>query len=72
MHIASSDTWMLGVSWLDKRIYGEGGLQIHVGKRIVCLWDDAKECYYCLGQGEHWPLNQTVWRCTRCDAEYRD
>jgi len=38
MHVVQSDTWMLGVAWLDKRLYGEGGLEIHIGKRIVCFW----------------------------------
>lgn len=70
MHLTTSDTWTLGISWLNKEIYGEGGLQLHIGKRIVCFWDEENNCSYCLGEGEHWPLDETTWRCPRCDAEY--
>lgn len=28
------------------------------------------ECEYCLGQGEHWPIDQSIWVCPKCDAEY--
>lgn len=73
MHIVKCDTWTLGVAWLDKRLYGEGGLEIHIGKRIICFWKRPEEfCYYCLGQGEHWPLSEDVWRCPKCDAEYSE
>ena len=73
MHITKSDTWMLGIAWLDKRIYGEGGLEIHIGKRILCLWARVEaECSYCLNQGEHWPISEEVWRCPRCDMEYHE
>lgn len=73
MFITKSDTWTLGVAWLDKELYGEGGLQIHIGKRIVCFWEKPDSlCAYCLGQGEHWPLSQDVWRCPKCDAEYHE
>ena len=73
MHVVKTDTWTLGVAWLDKQLYGEGGLQIHLGHRIVCFWTRPEElCYYCLGQGEHWPLSEDVWRCPKCDAEYSE
>ena len=73
MHIVKSDTLTYGISWLDKRLYGEGGLQLHFGKRILCFWDEEElECPYCLSQGEHWPLAHEVWRCPSCDTEYRD
>lgn len=73
MHIVNSDTRTYGVAWLDKHIYGEGGLQIHIGKRILCFWTKPElECPYCLNQGERWPLAHEVWRCPTCDTEYRD
>lgn len=73
MHIVKTDTWTLGVAWLEKKLYGEGGLEIHIGKRVICFWKRPEEfCYYCLGQGEHWPLSQDVWRCPKCDAEYSE
>lgn len=73
MHIVKSDTWTLGVSWLDKRIYGEGGLEIHIGKRILCFWKRPKAfCTYCLNEGEHWPLAHEVWTCPSCGEEYNE
>lgn len=73
MHIVKSDTWTLGVSWLDKRIYGEGGLEIHIGKRILCFWKRPKAfCPYCLNEGEHWPLNEDKWTCPSCGEEYNE
>lgn len=73
MHIVKSDTWTLGVSWLDKRIYSEGGLEIHIGKRILCFWKRPKAfCPYCLNEGEHWPLSHEVWTCPSCGEEYNE
>lgn len=71
MFVAKSDTWTLGVAWLDKRIYGEGGLQIHIGKRILCFWAKPKAlCTYCWNEGANWPLTQYNWRCPQCGEEY--
>ena len=73
MHVVNSDTWAIGVAWLDRKLYGEGGLEIHIGKRIFCFWPrEEAECPYCLNQGERWPLSHEVWRCPTCDTEYRD
>lgn len=73
MHVVKTDTWTLGIAWLEKKLYGEGGLEIHIGKRVICFWKRPEEqCYYCLGQGEHWPLSEDVWRCPKCDAEYSE
>lgn len=73
MHIVKSDTWTLGVSWLDKEIYGEGGLEIHLGKRIICFWEKYEPCLSCLEYRlDCWPRSEEVWRCPKCDTEYRD
>jgi len=73
MFITKSDTWTLGIAWLDRELYGEGGLQIHIGKRIVCFWTKPKAlCPYCWNDGENWPISEDVWRCPKCDTEYQD
>jgi hypothetical protein len=38
MHIVKQDTFTIGISWLEKELYGEGGLEIHLGKYIICFW----------------------------------
>lgn len=38
IHIVTQDTFTIGVAWLEKELYGEGGLEIHLGKKIVCFW----------------------------------
>jgi hypothetical protein len=64
MHIVNSDTLTFGVAWLDKQLYGEGGLQIHFGKRILCFWKRPKPfCTHCCNDG---------YNCSYCDTEYRD
>lgn len=73
MHVVKSDTWAIGVAWLDRKLYGEGGLEIHIGKRILCFWEKPEPvCEHCLGQGERWPLNEPSWVCPRCDTEYHE
>ncbi len=73
MHIVTSDTFTIGIAWLDRKLYGEGGLEIHIGKRIICFWTKPEPiCEYCLDQGERWPLSEEVWRCPRCDTEYSE
>lgn len=34
--------------------------------------ESEEECPYCLGQGEHWPINEQTWCCPKCGAEYFD
>ena len=59
MHFVSTDTLTLGISWLNKQIYGEGGLQIHLGYYILCFWKRPKP--FCIHG-----LND----CFICSAEY--
>jgi hypothetical protein len=39
MHIRTGDTFMLGIGWLSKKLYGEGGLEIYLGFLIICFWE---------------------------------
>ena len=73
MHTVKSDTWTLGVSWLDKRIYGEGGLEIHIGKRILCFWKKVDAlCPLCLNEGDGWPISYDTWVCPTCKRKYSE
>lgn len=38
MFIDFGDTWQLGIGWLDKRDYGEGGFFIMIGKMYINFW----------------------------------
>jgi hypothetical protein len=40
IHIVNSDTFSLGVGWLEKELYGEGGFFIMIGKRHICFWKE--------------------------------
>ena len=38
MHIIKTDTFQLAIGWLEKKLYGEGGLFISLGKYDICFW----------------------------------
>ena len=69
VHIVSQDTWTIGVSWLNEELYGEGGLEIHIGKRIICFWAQPR-CPYCFDEGDGWPEQHDTWTCPSCKRNY--
>jgi hypothetical protein len=46
IHIASSDTFQIGIGWLNEKDYGEGGLFIMIGYRYINFWKkvDISQC----------------------------
>lgn len=38
IHIASGDTFQIGIGWLNEKDYGEGGLFIMIGYRYINFW----------------------------------
>ena len=38
MHISYGDTWQLGIGWLNKKDYGEGGLYLAIGFAYINFW----------------------------------
>lgn len=38
MHFSTGDTWQLGIGWLNKADYGEGGFFIMLGKLYIQFW----------------------------------
>lgn len=64
MHIVKTDTLTFGVAWLDKEIFGEGGLQVHLGFIILCFWKrQPAYCPHCCDDG---------YNCSYCGSEWKD
>lgn len=38
MFVDFGDTWQLGIGWLNKKDYGEGGFFIMIGKMYINFW----------------------------------
>jgi hypothetical protein len=38
MHTSSGDTFQLGIGWLNKELYGEGGFFIMLGYKYINFW----------------------------------
>lgn len=43
IHVVDSDTFAIGFGWLRKQIYGEGGLEVYVGFKIICFWTKPED-----------------------------
>lgn len=43
MHLATSDTFQLGIGWLNEDLYGEGGFFIMFGFYMLNFWKRYEE-----------------------------
>ena len=38
MHWTDDQVWTIGISYVDPKVWGQGGFAIHLGHWVLCFW----------------------------------